>query len=279
MTHVESLHTRTSVMGWLLTVCATHHVSPLARDSSILILHSFFMTVLGKGEGSRLQDPVVVSHAAAIALTFGFKLHETKRTLHLSSFQQFDVAMLKRFEAEMLLDLASFLAPQVTPSTFVDELLGVWRPGAPDTADADGIALKTDLAAIATAMIGEFFTQPRAVLYAPSTVAIAALILAFSILQRDCADWLAAVPDACLPAIARGAGVDVLYDVDSCLTVFSGVDSLRPPPPASHPSVARAEAGADAAVEGPDASPPLLVAHRSPKVRPFGRRAVFLFNP
>ena len=51
-------------------------------------------------------DAGVVAHAAAVSLSFAFKLHETSRTLHLSSFQQFTVSALKAFEVRMLTDLS-----------------------------------------------------------------------------------------------------------------------------------------------------------------------------
>ena len=56
--------------------------------------------------------------------------------------------------------------------------------------------------------------------YAPSTIAIAAVVLSFSVLQLDCAAWLAAVPDCCFPAPApRAGGGDARFDVDACLQV------------------------------------------------------------
>ena len=36
-------------------------------------------------------------------------------------------------------------------------------------------------------------------LFAPSTIAIAALILSFSVLRQDCTDWLSSIPNFCLP--------------------------------------------------------------------------------
>ena len=38
-------------------------------------------------------------------------------------------------------------------------------------------------------------------LFAPSTIAIAALILSFSILRQDCTDWLSSIPNFCLPLL------------------------------------------------------------------------------
>jgi hypothetical protein len=42
-------------------------------------------------------------------------------------------------------------------------------------------------------------TDPSVVLFAPSTIAIAALMLSFSILQLDCSQFLRCVPNFCLP--------------------------------------------------------------------------------
>jgi len=80
-------------------------------------------------------DAVAVAHAAAVALTFAFKLHETSRALYLSSFQEFTVAALKEYEVRMLNDLAFQLPPpQLTPTAFVQELLAlVPRPSSPSS--------------------------------------------------------------------------------------------------------------------------------------------------
>ena len=43
------------------------------------------------------------------------------------------------------------------------------------------------------------FLESSSMLFAPSTIAIAALILSFSILLMDCTLWLNTIPNFCLP--------------------------------------------------------------------------------
>jgi hypothetical protein len=61
-------------------------------------------------------------------------------------------------------------------------------------------------------------------LFAPSTVAIAALILSFSILKMDCSEWLRSIPNFFLPLndnpMLNSSSDTRLFDIDGCLQSF-----------------------------------------------------------
>lgn len=67
-------------------------------------------------------------------------------------------------------------------------------------------------------------------LFAPSTIAISALILSFSILHMDCSEWLSSLPNFCLrfdkltsPATAPDYR---FYDIDCCLRNFKSINGV-----------------------------------------------------
>ena len=220
---------------WIISVSDQYHFSSFTRDSAIQILDAYMSIQVAKKNQELLDSTVAVAHAAVVALTLGFKLHETKRTLHLHSFRDFDTTKLKEFEVSVLSDLCFSLNPQITPSAFIHEFLDVWHPV---HAVAD---LKTDLAREADRFMAEFWEEVESSSYASSTMAIAALILAFSILHMDCAEWLALIPNCCLPlsdnyliaSSSQQLMVRRLFDVDACLVSFSKIPSLRATSPAA----------------------------------------------
>ena len=183
----------------------------------------------------------------------------------MSSFKDFDLAELKIMESRVLCQLNFNLTPQITPSGFVQELLHIWEQvnsvnsvDAVDSAEDTNHSCVVDknlvaaMSKVANGLIAEFWSEPSSLLYASSTIAVSAVILAFSILHLDCSDWLASVPNCCLPvpslpvptdssppsgdtaAIAANtpntANVRQLLDVDACLVSFARVPSLCPPP-------------------------------------------------
>lgn len=224
----EHQHRQNSVK-YINDVAHSYNLSSDARDQAVQILDAFLTTT--KMTDTTIDDRFV-SYAAVTAITFSFKLHETARTLRLSSFRDFDLTELKEMESRVLHQLAFNLAPQITPSGFVHELLYIWEPL--EVTNCNNKArgtVKANLAKIADGLIAEFWLEQSSMLYAPSTIAISAIILAFSMLHFDCSEWLASVPNFCLPVPAHSLSasdlnVSRLLDVDSCLVSFARVPSL-----------------------------------------------------
>ena len=69
-------------------------------------------------------------------------------------------------------------------------------------------------------------TEPSSLLYAPSTIAISALILSFSILHVDCSDLLSSLPNFYFHA--PKSSDKRFYDIDSCLIHFKGLNAIFP---------------------------------------------------
>jgi hypothetical protein len=225
---------RVNSVRWIINdVAHNYKLSTDARDQAIQILDAFLTSTKKLGT---TMDSRFVAYAAVTAITFSFKLNESARSLRLSSFKDFNLTELKEMELLILHQLAFNLTPQITPAGFVHELLSIWDPTEGSNCKNDASAtIKTNLAKIADGLIAEFWLEQSSMLYAPSTIAISAIILAFSILHCDCSDWLASVPNFCLPLPAtnlssstppQDANVRRLLDVDACLVSFSRVPSL-----------------------------------------------------
>ena len=233
---------RLNCVKWINDLTHAHSLLSDTRDQAVQILDAFLIKTNKARVGPKI-DRRFVAYAAVTAITFSFKLHETASSLRLSSFKGFDVADLKEMESHVLNQLAFNLIPQITPCGFVRELLSIWEPvqAAAGEHGARGLSVldvdKLKVAKVSDDLIAEFWLETSSMQYAPSTIAISALILAFSILHLDCSDWLASVPNYCLSmpvaissssagTLQQDANVRQLLDVDSCLVSFARIPSL-----------------------------------------------------
>lgn len=144
---------RQCAIKWISTIVDTHMMSSFSRDSAMQILDDY----LASKNGRKHMDGSFVSHVAVVALSLSFRLHESQRTLHLSSFQDFDLTVLKDFEILMLNELGFALNPQLTPIGFVHELLHIWQPSQRTSRSVNTQQQKADLVRTADQLIGEFW--------------------------------------------------------------------------------------------------------------------------
>jgi hypothetical protein len=117
-----------------------------SRDSAIQIFDKFMSVMLTENKESE-SDTNFISYAVAVSVVLSSKLHESRRQLSLLSFQDFRIDMLKHFERLILSKIGLSIAPQITPSSFVLELLFLWQP------DTD----HTTMIKIADSLISEFW--------------------------------------------------------------------------------------------------------------------------
>jgi hypothetical protein len=126
---------------------------------------------------------------------------------------------------QILLDRIEFnISPQATPSAFVQKFLEIHGARSESSMQEQ----------IANSLITDFLEEPESLLFAPSTIAISALIYSFLHLKVDCSAWLDNLPDYVLPTPNNTsfrdypkAEKDQLLDVDSCLQCFQNVMAKR----------------------------------------------------
>ena len=63
-------------------------------------------------------------------------------------------------------------------------------------------------------------------MFAPSTIAISAIILSFSTFRIDCKDWLDCVPNKCFRNISLDKD-SLLLDIDKCLDTFQRIEKIN----------------------------------------------------
>jgi hypothetical protein len=96
-----------------------------SRDSAIQIFDKFMSVMLPENIEA---DTDFISYAVAVSIVISSKLHESRRRLSLLSFQDFRIDLLKHFERLILSKIGLSIAPQITPTAFVVELLILWQP-------------------------------------------------------------------------------------------------------------------------------------------------------
>jgi len=201
-------------------------VSCATRDTAIQIFDSFLSRCLQDGKHGDIYclSNVFVSHAATSSILLSCKLHECKKLLSMSSFPDFRVDDLVNFEMEVLLVVGFDICPPNTPTSFVQRFLHIWT---------DNLPLIEKIADTAEILLAEFWEDClESVVFAPSTIAIAAILISFSILQMDCKSWLDCLPDSCLSppspsvSVCHWLAFDSL-NVDKCLSRFHQLDCVR----------------------------------------------------
>ena len=190
--------------------------------------------------------------AAAASIILASKIHEI-RPLSVSNFPHFDRDQLLQFEARLLLMIGFQITPQTTPSACARHMLRLWPEVMVDGARSCstpyvGKSLEDSILAHADMLIGQFWKDLDSLRYAPSTIALSALLLTFSKYKMDCGEWLRRLPDECFPpkcvghGIGQGQGHGLVYlehavlsmdelsfvDIDSCLSAMQQVQSPRP---------------------------------------------------
>jgi hypothetical protein len=165
--------------------------------------------------------------AAAASIILSSKIHEI-RPLCASNFPHFQVAELIEIERRLLLMIGFQIIPQATPSACARNLLQLWPDLDHWSALAPARPTRPQILSAAEVLIGHFFADLESLKYAPSTIALAALLLTFSKLNMDCTAWLRHVPDACFPSKSGthpvfGPEDWSFLDVDGCLTAMQKI--------------------------------------------------------
>ena len=216
------------MVTWIASVSTASGIGVETRDIGVQILDAF----LSELHVSVLADPLknngvaIIGLAAAAAIILASKVHaharalskhrlfstttracapqmHEQRPLCVDNFPHFEREQLLEFERRILVMIGFQIYPHATPSACVRHMLQLWsgpdadpdNHGSPSTATADDA-----ISALADYFIGHFLAVgSESLKYAPSTVAMAALLLSFSKLKMDCAAWLQRLPDECFP--------------------------------------------------------------------------------
>ena len=75
-------------------------------------------------------------------------------------------------------------------------------------------------------------SEPDYLLFAPSAIAISALLISFSVLHMPCTSWLKTIPDICLPnntssIYPNNSKESRFLDIDRCICCFKKIPFLQ----------------------------------------------------
>lgn len=205
--------------GFLLSdaaqVATVSEMSHDARECGVEIFDKYLMVSLSE-DANVFEDTVKLSFAAASAILISSKLHEGKSLLTMANFPGFCSKDLVTFEVMLLSKIGCQMNMLLAPSCFVRHLLGLF----PEIEELHSAVIET-----AHQYISVFQEQPAYLLFAPSTVAISALLISFSIYQVRSEVWLKTrIPDLCLPAKNNPLNTDdTMLDIVKCLAYFETV--------------------------------------------------------
>jgi len=225
---------------------------PSTRDTSVQIFDTYLLLNYER-DPRVLRDTDFLSYSAAASVILAAKLHDTNSKLSMNKFSNFQSDRLVIFERHILASMGGKFSPMTTPSTFAHYLVDIVPEIPRSTRDS--------LLHHAFVLIAEFWEESEYVLYAPSTIAISALMISFSQLKVPCNDWLHAIPmyffandenpffgccgnddnnnnnhtSATLvqqtpPVLPRGTAVNaraLFLDQDECINAFQRMPHLR----------------------------------------------------
>jgi len=127
-------------------------------------------------------------------------------------------------EKEILSSICPKISPLATPSYFLYYAI---------TLCSDLIRDEEQLITMATIVIGEFWETPASLLYAPSTIAISAIIVCLSMLEINCDSFLQKVPEFFFPNgeynifTAEKDGKLAYLHFHECMLVMENLPSVR----------------------------------------------------
>lgn len=183
----EAVKNRTFAIEWMNRVLARE--SDDARDMSMRIF-DLYLTKCYMDKPQILQDTCFISFAAATSIVLGSKLQNFRSPINASSLTAFNTEDVLSNEKDILSAISTRISPLTTPSYYLYYAISLC---------SDLVRDEEQLIKLATVVIGDFWEDPASLLYAPSTVAVSALIVCLSMLGISCQPFLEKLPEFFFP--------------------------------------------------------------------------------
>lgn len=214
-------------------IMSVYKVPPEVRDTSIHIFDKFMSTSVLENEALASNDEYL-HISAVVSVILSLKMHFMNTRRVMSHYTDFTVEQLEEFERRVLVTLSFKINPTIVPSNFVSHLL--------ELLPANLMPRKAELQQISNQLLELFWEDPDSILFAPSTVAVSAILRSFFILRLDFMPWFLKIPDFCLmkpenPCYdiitnfdADDADACCLFDIDRCQRKFVSYTPRSPLP-------------------------------------------------
>jgi len=189
-------------------------------DMSIQVFDRFVCCVYAN-DHTALADTRFLSISAACSVILSLKLldSQSRMRLNFSHFSSFKSEDMISFEVRILNVIHGSIFPNCTPASFVRLIV----EHCPLSTNADAIINTADQ------LLRGYLEEPEFLLFAPSTIALTALVVSFSLHHVDCTAWLDSIPDFCLPKDTNPLFLSQpnSLNLDQCLLSFEKMPMLR----------------------------------------------------
>lgn len=213
-------HFRSTAIRWMKEASKLAGISTEARDTSMQLFDRYMglaqVTNIHVLEYNRIQI------VAAASILLSSKIHEVK-SLSPRNFPHIKAQDLVKTEREILHMLQYLIFPSASPAMFIRLCIQL----APISDQQKG-----EIIFLADRLVGTLWEDPRATMYAPSTIGLAALIVALSNLGIDGGTWLTQIPSQCLLGVNDRT---MSIDVEECLAIFNQLRLYIHRPPCLSP--------------------------------------------
>jgi len=226
------LEYRHKIIIWLKKVANTYNLNSLIRDTSFQLFDTYLLNLSRNNNddtntnndtndtnsNDSMKQERIISLAAISCILVSSKLHNYHSVLALSNFHDFDHDELVDYQFEFLRIINFDIHVNSTPAVCIEVLLSLWN------CDDE---LRSSLKSKADIFVSEFHSLSVSMMFAPSTIAICAIILSFSTLRMDCSQWLNCVPDKCFRKSLVDNDDSSFIDIDKCLDIFQRLEKVH----------------------------------------------------
>eukprot|EP01040_Poterioochromonas_malhamensis_P000536 gene536-571_t len=197
-----------------------------ARDSAVQILDAYLLEAFETNPKS-LEDTTVIKYAAVASATIGSKLHSSSNYARPDYFSAFNLDDILFFERQIVMKTGSRMSTLATPAYFVDYVVSLLC-----SEEVGGQVNKEQILQMVNTIIGEFWEDGASLLFAPSTIAISAVIMSLSLLRMDCSKLVDSLPEFLLPNRAfpfflEEDGKSMYLDVNTCMKAMERLTYIR----------------------------------------------------
>lgn len=158
---------RTHYIQKIREITTAIQAPPEVRDTSIQIFDKF-MSYSIIDDKSLAHNESYVYISTVVSTILSLKMHYMKSRRAMSLFPDFTVDELEKFERKVLVTLNFGINPTIAPSNFISHLL--------ELLPEEDKQHRSNLLLISNQFIELFWVDNKSLLYAPSTIAIAAIL-------------------------------------------------------------------------------------------------------
>lgn len=196
------------------------------RDTAVRIFDTYLAMSFAENP-EVLKDTTFLAFSAVAAIIISSKLLSSTNYVSPSWFTAFNTEDILFFERQIVMKTGSRMSTLATPAYFVDYVVSLLC-----SEEVGGQVNKEQILQMVNTIIGEFWEDGASLLFAPSTIAISAVIMSLSLLRMDCSKLVDSLPEFLLPNRAfpfflEEDGKSMYLDVNTCMKAMERLTYIR----------------------------------------------------